>query len=44
MLKLKQNRFVEILHFDPDVNMVLSGWDWERISFLFIPCILYFKK
>lgn len=44
MIKVSPEKYIEILQLDPDINMVLSGWEWERRTFLFIPYILYTKN
>lgn len=43
MIKISSNEYIELLAWEPDINMILSGWEWERRQFLFIPYIIYRK-
>lgn len=44
MIRINPEKYVEIFQVDPDINMILSGWEWERKSFLGIPYIVYTKN
>lgn len=45
MIKINPEKYIEILQVDPDVSMLLSGWEWEKKLFLgLIPYITYTKK
>lgn len=44
MIRVNSEKYIEVFQVDPDISMLLSGWDWEKKTLFFIPYILYTKN